>query len=248
MNQVKPIKKEYRKSEDKYNLEVVTVDYRRHKSVEHKREKSAEKHKTDHSKNDSSTKKEMKIKEDEKTQDKHIDDRGKRYRSHSGTSSRKKTVEDDRQEQETSKRNISKDSKYKDKQHDKDQTEKNDRRESHEKKDHHKKPSSSSHKPESRTRRTSSSEKKLVKSNAICDETDADVKDRIAVDDKTKVKTKDGKSNINFLSANECQLGYFLNADNPLVIKPPNILVYADSLVAKENVKAALVSILNRDK
>lgn len=33
-----------------------------------------------------------------------------------------------------------------------------------------------------------------------------------------------------------------------LSAKPPNILVYADSTVAKENVKEVLATILNKDK
>lgn len=234
VNQVRPIKKESKKSEEKNNLEVVAVDYRRHKSVDHKREKSADKHKTDHTKNNGAIKKEIKTK-DSKEQEKRTEDKGKRRRTHSGSASRKKIVDDEVFEEGTSKTNISKNTKSKDKK------EVVDQKESHDKKDHNKKPSS--HKPEARTRKTSSTDKKLVKSIAICDELDSEHPDHISVD---MLHSKDEVNQSYLLNANGNQ---FVTVDrSSLIVKPPNILVYADSFVAKENVKAALLSILNRDK
>lgn len=70
VSQVRPIKKENRKAEEKNNLDVVVADYRRHKSAENKRDKSTEKHKTDHAKSNGVTKREPKLKTDEKNEEK----------------------------------------------------------------------------------------------------------------------------------------------------------------------------------
>lgn len=238
VNQVRPIKKESRKSDEKNNLEVVAVDYRRHKSTDHKREKSNEKHRTEHVKNENVLKKEPKQKDDGKHR---LDEKIKKYRAHSSSASRKQPIVDDHEEG-TSQINAANESKAKDQQCDKDK--KDAVKETHDKKNHHKKASTSSHKPENRTRRTSNTDKKLVKSIAICDDTDADFKIKKSTD-KSNLKINDGPHKSNFLGTNDNQ---FLNVDKSIVVKPPNVLVYADSFVAKENVKAALVSILNRDK
>lgn len=227
VNQVRPIKKDSKKAEEKNNLDVVAVDYRRHKSVEHKREKSSEKHKSDHTKNNGAIKKETKPKDDAKKQDRIT----KRTRTISA--SKKKTIENETNEEGSSKPNAIKDPKSKGRTHDK---EKVDAKECHIKK--------ASHKHDARPRRTSSSEKKLVKSAAVCDESDVvDVKDAKMIGDKSKAE-----KSKNVSSASGSQLNFSNIDHSEQSVKPPNILVYADSFVAKENVKVALASILNRDK
>lgn len=244
VNQVRPIKKENKKSEEKNNLDVVTVDFRRHKSVENKREKSAEKYRTDLTKNNGAIKKEIKQKDEGKLSDKRGDDRTRKSRTVSASSSKTKMTHDDRAEEGNNRTNIHRD-KVKNKAQDRDKKEKNYHKDLHDKKDHHKKHSSTSN-PDIRSRRTSNSDKKLVKSVAICDETDVDLKNKLTVD-KPKLKFEDCSEQSNFISANGSQLNC-TKIDRSVVVKPPNILVYADSIVAKENVKAALFSILNRDK
>lgn len=248
ISQVRPIKKENKKSEEKNNLEVVAADYRRHKSVEHKRENSTEKHKTDHARSNGVTKRETKMKIERKNEEKRSEDRSKKHRSHSSSASRRKTSSDGVHEEKVSKTNFSKDIKIKDKNLAKDdKNETNNQRESQDKKEHSKKNSSTTSKPESKTSRASSSDKKLVKSVAICDETEPDFGEK-RFTKEVKFKSRGGSSNSNALSPSLSQSVSFSNIDKSLIVKPPNILVYADSFVAKENVKAALSSILNRHK
>lgn len=218
VNQVRPIKKEIKKPEEKNNLEV--VDYRRRKSIEHKREKIAEKHKTGHEKSNGTIKKDLKLTSHDKSLEKRQEDGHKKHKS---LSSGKKAIDattgkllerDDRKEKKNS----------------------NDQ----DKKDIQKKYT------EPKTRRTSGSDKKLVKSVAICDETDAHLKDKKSAND-SREKIKGDVIKRKLLSPNVTQHMHF-STKNSVIVKPPNIFVYADSLVAKENVKAALASILNRDK
>lgn len=238
---MKPIKKESKKAEERNNLEVVVVDYRRHKPAEHKREKSTEKHHTSHAKVNGITKTDTNS--DVKIQEKRSETKHTERKSHPGSSSRK-TFDVDGDDERICKTNVREHKfKHKHPNEDKDKTDKCDKKVSRDKKDYHKKQTSTSHKHESKTIRTSSSEKKLVKSVAICDETDVDTKDK-KTHNEPNLKTKDGPSK-SYLSPSS---GHLLNVDKSLIVKPPNIFVYADSFVAKENVKTALVSILNRDK
>lgn len=218
------------------------ADYRRHKSGEHKREKSTEKHKTDQAKSNGLTKREPKLKVDGKTDEKRSEERSKRHRSHSGSSSRKKIDEFGAHERKLSKTDCSKDLKTKAKHLVKDE-----KKETSHQRDSHDKNFSTTSKPETKTRRTSNSDKKLVKSVAICDETEADLGEK-RLSKESKLKNKGESSKKKALSPSLSQSSSFSTIDKSLVVKPPNILVYADSFVAKENVKAALSSILNRYK
>ncbi|KAL1501975.1 hypothetical protein ABEB36_007193 [Hypothenemus hampei] len=90
-------------------------------------------------------------------------------------------------------------------------------------------PSSSSNKHQTdklkKTSRTSSKEKKLTRATATCDE-------------PTELPETSPTDSVN---------GVF-DRKKPINVKPPNILVYADSTIVKETVKELLVSILNKDK
>lgn len=236
---MRPIKKESKKAEERNSLEVVVVDYRRHKSAEHKREKSTEKHQSAHAKVNGITKtdnnSDVKIQE-KRSESKHIE-----RKSHPGSSTRKTDVNGD--DERICKTNI-REHKFKHKHPNEDnKTDKCENRISHDKKDHHKKQTSTSYKNESKTSRTSSSEKKLVKSS---DETDVDSKEKkIHNEPNLKMTEEPSKS---YLSPSSGHTRNLLNVEKSRIVKPPNIFVYADSYVAKENVKTALVSILNRDK
>lgn len=228
---MRPIKKESKKFEEKNNLEVGVADYRRHKSVDHKREKSVEKHKISHEKSNGAFKKETKA----STHEKRSEDRHKKHKS---LSAKKKTIDDE----EIDKKHMPD---TKDKLLDKcTKKEKNTHEELQDKKESHKKHSSQPQ--ESKPRRTSSSDKKLVKSVAICDEPDVNVSEKKSNESKSKNLCSSSKNKL--LSPHTIASINFSTVDKSFIVKPPNVLVYADSFVAKENVKTALASILNRDK
>lgn len=204
---MRPIKIENKKNEEKNNLEVVAVDYRRHKSSDHKREKSTEKkqHRPSH------------------VLRKEVEEKNKRHKTHSEHKKREETNPRSNTMTTTSKESKSKG---------KSETTTQEKT----------RPSAALQKP----RRTSSSEKKLVKSVAVCD--DADVEPKLEEKPKPRFKDTSTKSNYLSVNANGNQVINFTAADKSVIIKPPNILVYAESFVAKENVKTALATILNRDK
>lgn len=256
----------------------VTSDYRRHKSVEHKRDKISEKHRTDHVKSnggirDSKTKEDHKqkpTKPERESKSKEarkivaeVSSRAEEVvkarrddQKHMGESSKTKKSEKESKEDLNSPRYTKFASKSPKKSRSEpleeatsSKEEQIENQDNYKSKTDHEVAGKSSDKPKSASgkpvlRRSSGSEKKLVKSMAICDEADGDVKVK-KTKDKSKLKSKDSKSSL--LSNNDVfSNGTVINRSSK--IKPPNILVYADSLVAKENVKLALISMLNQDK
>ncbi|VEN62867.1 unnamed protein product [Callosobruchus maculatus] len=107
---------------------------------------------------------------------------------------------------------------------------------------------SESHQKLERTpaKRSGSGDKKLVKRSLAVDNTEHELKTSETLKENVESTSASGggdaksnghlKTNGNFMMARSSS------------IKPPNILVYADSLVAKDNVKIALTSMLNREK
>lgn len=114
--------------------------------------------------------------------------------------------------------------------------------------------------------RTSSKEKKLVRSTATCDDAAEEDNDKGQGDGSTQSNAADGLQNKgdggvpsggengtlageggDVLSPSDSS-GCIDNKYTLRNVKPPNILVYADSTVARDNVKEVLGSILNRDK
>lgn len=218
------MKKENKKFDEKNNLEVVAVDYRRQKFTDHKREKSAEKPKPSHEKGSGAIKKEKGL--------------GNKDKAHKSSSCKTKTIGEERVYR---KHMLDSNDKLIDKSSNK---EKYIHDEGYDKKESHGKHSS---RPHGSKTRTSSSDKKLVKSVAICDESDFHFKEKVSPTE-SKTKIVDNTSKYKLLSPFTTPHMNFSTIDKSLIVKPPNVLVYADSFVAKENVKAALSSILNRDK
>ncbi|CAH1132028.1 unnamed protein product [Ceutorhynchus assimilis] len=105
--------------------------------------------------------------------------------------------------------------------------------------------------------RTSSKEKKLVRATATCDEpTEAEIGQGNNVqpgvaEEELKVPDQNGpnseKAADEIISPTESN-GCILDRNLLKNVKPPNILVYADSMATKDNVKDVLGTILNREK
>ncbi|KAJ8916594.1 hypothetical protein NQ315_000238 [Exocentrus adspersus] len=189
VSEVKPIKKDSKKVEDKNTLEVASTDFRRHKSGDHKREKTAEpKHKVGKEAVKVEGKKEFK---DEKHRKK--EDEVKKATQPAKTA---KKLEKTKSKTELEAKVPEQ-------------------------------------KPKSISKRSSSSEKKLVKSSAVCEDN--------LHEPKSKPKEKPDVSAHNSV----CNGSFFAKYKG---VKPPNVLVYADSVVAKENVKTVLSTMLNKDK
>ncbi|CAH1110239.1 unnamed protein product [Psylliodes chrysocephalus] len=254
VSEVKPIKKNGKKLEDKNTLEVASGDHRRHKSGEHRREKGSEKHKTEATKPEK-TKDEIKykkiedkhkLKEEAKSDVENVHELKKEKEIKTKKDSKDKTKPDKDEKGQKSlkhkteeKSSKSRRDESKDRRHKKD-----DKKESSK----HKKDIENSGEPSDKTtkkisKRTTSSEKKLVKTPALCDESELDsapitnaeawnTKDSESVDKSNSLKNGQGSSNDNWSKR----------------IKPPNILIYAESLIAKENVKSAFINMLNKDK
>ncbi|XP_018566189.1 biotin--protein ligase isoform X2 [Anoplophora glabripennis] len=242
VSEVKPIKKDNKKSEDKNTLEVGSSDFRRHKSGDHKREKIAAK--SDASKIEKSPeqkhkdgkigKTEKETKKDEKEKHRKKDEEVKKD-SKDGPKPTKEHVE-------------AKKMKASGKTHKKDRDPTKLER-ARSKADLEVAGKSTEKPPEQRTKdkgitkRTTSSEKKLVKSVAVCE--DGDVKEKSETKDpagKTKEKLRNGDANGHHAAHNGSLFTKYKG------VKPPNILVYADSVVAKENVKGVLSTMLNKEK
>ncbi|CAG9853591.1 unnamed protein product [Phyllotreta striolata] len=198
VSEVKPIKKNGKKAEDKNTLEVGSGDHRRHKSGEHRREKSADKHKTDGAKAENKAKDEIKYKK--------IDDKPKakddvKLEAETDDVKKAKTKEKLKSEKPKTEEKPAK------------STKKDETKEKHKRKEEKQESSK-----KTMSKRTTSSEKKLVKTPALCED---------------DVDSKYAKSIAN---------------GSAKAVKPPNILIYAESLLAKENVKTAFINMLNKDK
>ncbi|KAJ8954187.1 hypothetical protein NQ318_005782 [Aromia moschata] len=254
VSEVKPIKKDSKRYEDRNTLEVGSSDYRRHKSSDHKKDKSSDKHKA--SKTEAKGKDEAKKEEKEKPHHHKKDNKEEDAKKPEKDNAKVvKELPEVKKPKEVAKT----------KEHHKKETKEDKTKETHHKKDPSKlekmktktdleQPSDSAQKPDAEksnegktmTKRTTSSEKKLVKSAAICDEVDND-KNRKPLDDKES-KNK-SKENGELADTN----GHVYHSNDALFtkytgVKPPNILVYADSLVAKDNVKSVLFTMLNKEK
>nr|XP_023018683.1 uncharacterized protein LOC111507580 isoform X1 [Leptinotarsa decemlineata] len=298
VSEVKPIKKDSKKTEDKNTLEVTVGDYRRHKSSDHKRDKHAKtdgplrietkikdehKHKTARSaleakirehkreaknaddiktKKEDLTKKDVKDIEDVKKIVGEVEDIKEEPKTvmakKDGRDTFDSTVREERgeprssrakEEEKPPKRETSKS--RKDDQRKDDKLHKSPKVAKTKSKADLEKPDRSPGKSKTMSKRTTSSEKKLVKSMAVCD----DDSDKLPKKDDECVQQEKSCSKLDETAMNED----FLFGDGqvksnggvsslPKSVKPPNILIYADSLVAKENVRSALVSMLNKDK
>ncbi|KAJ8982609.1 hypothetical protein NQ317_005081 [Molorchus minor] len=181
VSEVKPIKKDGKKHDDRNTLEVGANDYRRHKSNDHKRDKLASKTETSRS-----SKEDHKHKESPKTTKDHSD------------------VKKTKDSLKSKDLHVKKDDKT---------------RECHSKtrENHHKKDPSRLEKTKSKT----------------------------DLEQATRGKAENGdgpSSNGHIHQSTEFTFTKYKG------VKPPNILVYADSLIAKENVKNVLSTMLNKEK
>lgn len=257
VNEVKPIKKDGKKSDDKNTLEVGSGDYRRHKSGEHRREKTVEKHKATNSKPEVSTK----TKDDSKHKKPEDKQKNKEVAKFESEEQGKKEVKVRKQTDETAVKESEEENKRKEKEtigetdvkHTKEPKVKKEAtipdevtpikepKEIH-KKEHTKKSKSGTEKLAKR----SSSEKKLVKSIALCEDIDdgnlqkpKNPKDYLAVSAKSD-KNDTAKNGHTHSNKNEVS-----RKNN---VKPPNILIFSDSLIAKENVKVTFDNMVNKEK
>ncbi|XP_076254606.1 holocarboxylase synthetase-like protein isoform X2 [Rhynchophorus ferrugineus] len=267
VSEVKPIKKEkkYSENKDKHTLEVSSSDYRRHKSSDHtkkEKEKSIDRHKVE---KDKSNKKEEKGKEEKEHKSK--DYRKARYEDEFDSSKYHKRSKDiknglelepkkkpktfdlpkDIEFKELKDKSVSKHQKRKDK-----EQIKNEEKRHGSKLEQEDQPSTSIVKQSEKLtqeKRTSSKEKKLVRSSATCDEPNENVENvQFEQNENSNTilnnGTEDGNQNID--SSPSESVTFKKNMLKKF--KPPNVLVYADSIVAKGNVKEALHTILNRDR
>ncbi|KAJ8939503.1 hypothetical protein NQ314_011118 [Rhamnusium bicolor] len=289
VSEVKPIKKDSKKSEDKNTLEVGASDYRRHKSSDHKRDKSSDKYaKTDLQKSEKETSKnkdehkisrtDKEVKAKDVNGGKDAKDDKEKHRHHHRKDKDEEARKDSKEEKDGMKlvkdhsdMKKGKDVKVREHHHQKESKD-----EIHKVKEHHQhkkdketsqlkakskndleQPSKSSDKRTEEksketkilNKRSTSSEKKLVKSVAVCEEADNDLKEKEPnKSEKSRSQLQDNERNGGVLDSN----GHFESNGSIFTkykgVKPPNILVYADSPVAKDNVKAALSTILNKEK
>lgn len=260
VNEVKPIKKDSKKSEDKNTLEVGCSDFRRHKSGDHKRDKVGIK--TDPSKIDKSVElkhKENKTGKTEKDIKKESKDEKEKHRKKEEEAKKESKAERDspkivKEHVEGKKTKVTQAHRKEDKTDSK--THKKERYpakvERAKSKADLEVAGKSSEKPaeaktkesKSITKRTISSDKKLVKSMAICEDGDV-LKDKSGMRDIAR-KTKNKERNEDTNGHREMCNGTLFSKYKG--VKPPNVLVYADSVVAKENVKAVLSTMLNKEK
>ncbi|CAG9814996.1 unnamed protein product [Phaedon cochleariae] len=290
VSEVKPMKKDGKKTEDKNTLEVAAGDYRRHKTNDHKRDKNSERHsrsvegnsklkeepklrttrtdkdarKEESRRDDSKTRKDeaksLKTKTDkEEVKPSKSKDDQKKYEAatekeeitivnggHSPKVINDQALAKSFEEKEAKPSKIKPDDKHKKEARSTSKTRKEDPDTKTHKKDEKSWKSSKPAKEKSNTeagksgktlsKRSTSSEKKLIKSTAICDETDADGSTKKA--DEEYLKIDGAQSNGHGKKV----------PSSSKTVKPPNILVYADSPVAKENVKSAISSMLNKEK
>lgn len=173
VSEVKPIKKDAKKMDDKNTLEVGTSDYRRHKS----KEKTSERSKTEVKSKEAHSSKEEKRTKEEKT---------------------KKNVKSEKKSENTVKTKETK----------------------------------SKSKSESKTRDKLSEKHKQ---KAVIEKT-AKLEPEKVEEVKTVAKIEEAGSSV--VHSN----GVGGNA------KPPNILVFAESIMAKDNVKSVLKTMVNREK
>ncbi|XP_057664831.1 biotin--protein ligase [Diorhabda carinulata] len=252
VNEVKPIKKDGKKSDDKNTLEVGSGDYRRHKSGEHRRDKTVEKHKTaTNTKPEVTTKTKDDVKH-KKNEDKHKNKEDIKLESED---QKKKEAKAKKQTEEITIKEVKEDNKKKETDIKTDHKRKETKVEQETtvtdgvvsikepkekyKKEHTKKSKSGIGKLSKR----SSSEKKLVKSTALCEDVDDGYsqkpKDYLAVNPKSDKNESLSNANTH------------INKNNSIgknKTKPPNILIFSDSLIAKENVKVTFDNMLNKEK
>ncbi|XP_030749027.1 biotin--protein ligase [Sitophilus oryzae] len=237
VSEVKPIKKDkkYIENKDKYTLEVNSSDYRRHKtSDKHKSEKEKHvkdkeykskdyrKHKTKdetdstkQQKKDEKTELQLESKKERNNEVAEINDREKKLQKHTlvkqnDQNKKQEKLEDSKTERQARVNN--------------EETE----------------PSTSAGEkiPEklAQENRTSSKEKKLVRSSATCDDE--------PIENNQVLHDEDIADDSVFSPSDSCAI------DKEILkkVKPPNVLVYADSVVARDNVKEVLHNILNRER
>ncbi|XP_060532773.1 biotin--protein ligase [Cylas formicarius] len=232
VSEVKPIKKE-RKGEDKNTLEVNSNDYRRHKSPNH-HGKSETDNKSERHKNYSPKK------EPKESGPKDDKDKAREPRKHSKTrvhASKEHPEPGSSKEERKSSAKI--DSEAAELNGEKKKGSKGDLELAGPKKSPGK----------DVVTRSSSKEKKLTRSTATYDDPEEDKGCKAKTkDDRIEEKKKKHKPMPQKDSSPVEEMVLSADAMVPRHIKPPNVLVYADSVVAKDNVKAVLANVLNRDK
>lgn len=87
-----------------------------------------------------------------------------------------------------------------------------------------------------------------VKDEQIKQEPSAESKSEVAVENKKSYSDVTATPAKNLQRQNATSLASKETSPNRQLPKPPNILVYADTTLAKENVKAVLKTIINKDK
>ncbi|XP_072379075.1 biotin--protein ligase isoform X1 [Diabrotica undecimpunctata] len=249
VSEVKPIKKDGKRSEDKNTLEVGSGDYRRHKSGEHRREKSSEKHKGESTKAETSSKSKEESKH-RKTEDKH---KTKDESKTDGDNIRKEAREEHKRKEkeakikretatteETVPTKSSKEGKEK-------QHKREDKKEPPKKsKSNVEKSLEAAKKSEKLLSKRSSSDKKLVKTAALCEDVDSSPKEKShKPKDILGVSSSSYKTDCTTNKQPRIQSNGLMKSKN---VKPPNILIFADSLLAKENVKSVFINMLNKEK
>lgn len=257
VNEVKPIKKDSKKSEDKNTLEVGCSDFRRHKSGDHKRDKVANNSKIE--KSVEPKHKDVKTGKAEKELKKDVKDEKEKHRKKEEETKKEGKAEKDgpkmvKEHVETKKTKLTQIHRKEDKTDGK--THKKERDPTKMERAKSKadlevagksgdRPSETRSKEgKSISKRTTSSEKKLVKSMAVCEDGDVS-KEKSGTKDaagRTKDRQRNGDANGHHTMCNGTLFTKYKG------VKPPNVLVYADSVVAKDNVKGVLSTMLNNEK
>ncbi|XP_066259980.1 biotin--protein ligase [Euwallacea similis] len=237
VSEVKPIKKDKKNLEEKNTLEVNCSDYRRHRSTDHSREHRSREHKRHKQREESETGRQHKTEREQEQKN----DVNPESIDELESFNKDEVVEQVvviASKSLTEGIDSGKERKSGHKHREKHKHKKTDHEESQ--------PGTSGASGQKSTEklkkgnRTSSKEKKLVRASATCDEPHEDDKGQDHSGSHLEINDEE-------LSPTECN-GVGINKRARLNVKPPNVLVYADSTVAKENVKDVLAAILNGHK
>ncbi|KAH1010992.1 hypothetical protein HUJ04_000437 [Dendroctonus ponderosae] len=253
VSEVKPIKKDKKLTEEKNTLDVNCSDYRRHRSTEHNREHRTREHRRHKSKDELDSSRHYKPEKDkeEKTEpngniEQELDYLPADENMQTVTDATKQNADPTEAKNDGSSREKKPAQRHKDKH-------------KHKKSDAESQPSTS-HVVKSSDKlkkggRTSSKEKKLIRGRATCDEPievtaqgDSNESETHISKDLPITTDRNGTNFKNEDIPSPADSIEIIDRKQLLSVKPPNILVYADSTIAKENVKEVLATILNKEK